>query len=270
MPAKVDLYNNAYGKYDAEVYRQISVETYGEDLGQTSWVTREESAEIPRTLRLAPGCYVLEVGCGSGRYALQVAEAQGCRVLGVDINAHGIQTANRLAVERDRSAKVRFEVCDVSKALPFGDEQFDAVFSNDVLCHIPGRDSLLREVLRVLRPGGRLLFSDALVIGGLISHEEIESRSSIGYYIFSPPGENERIIEQAGFQLLSVRDTSENAALIAKRRFEARRMRREALIAIEGEANFEGVQRFLATVYKLTSERRLLRFVYFAEKPSES
>ena len=48
MPAKVDLYNNAYGNYNAEVYRQISVETYGEDLGQTSWVTAEESAEIPR------------------------------------------------------------------------------------------------------------------------------------------------------------------------------------------------------------------------------
>jgi hypothetical protein len=50
VAAKVDLYDNAYAHYDAEVYRQIRVETYGEDLGQTSWVTTAESEEIPRTL----------------------------------------------------------------------------------------------------------------------------------------------------------------------------------------------------------------------------
>ena len=45
-----------------------------------------------------------------------------------------------------------------------------------------------------------MLFSDALVIGGLISHQEIATRSSIGFYVYSPPGENERIMEQADFR----------------------------------------------------------------------
>src|SRR5713226_6653188 len=81
MSAKVDLYNNAYGNYAAELYREIRVETYGQDLGQTSWVTSEESAEIIRLLQLAGTSYVLEIGCGSGRYAIHVAEKTGCRVL---------------------------------------------------------------------------------------------------------------------------------------------------------------------------------------------
>src|SRR5262245_44788669 len=97
MAEKVDLYNSAYGNYGAEVYRQIRVETYGEDLGQTSWVTTEESNEIPRTLGITAASNVLEVGSGSGRYALRVASATGCRVLGVDINEPGIQNANQLA-----------------------------------------------------------------------------------------------------------------------------------------------------------------------------
>jgi SAM-dependent methyltransferase len=267
MSAKVDLYNNAYGNYAADVYREMRVETYGHDLGQTSWVTSEESAEIMRSLEIASTSYVLEIGCGSGRYAIHVAEKTGCRVLGIDINAPGIHNANQLAAAQNLSERARFEICDVSKQLPFPDSTFDSVFSNDVLCHIPGRLALLHELFRVLKPRGLILFSDALIMGGIVSHEEIAARSAIGYYLFGPPGENERLLETAGFRLLNVADTTANAQHIAERWREARCKRADALIAIEGQANFDGLQRFLATVETLNEERRLLRFVYLAQRP---
>jgi SAM-dependent methyltransferase len=270
MPEKLDLYNAAYSRYEADVYRDARIETYGQDLGQTSWMTAEESAEIPRTLRLTKTSHVLDVGCGSGRYALQVAETTGCRILGVDINEAGIRTAGQLAAARSVSGRAQFQICDVSKPLHFGDAQFDAIFSNDVLCHVPGRRALLRELFRVLRTGGRLLFSDALVIGGLISHQEIATRSSVGYYLFSPPGENERMITEAGFRLLSAADSTKNAALIAQRWHDARERRRAALVALESEASFDGLQRFFSCVSTLSNEHRLLRFLYVAEKVGES
>src|SRR6266516_7175546 len=99
MAAKVDLYNSSYGNYELDVYRRVRLETYGEDLGQTSWVTTEESNQIPKWLELKQDSEVLEIGCGSGRYALHVGELAGCRITGVDINAHGIRNANRLAQE---------------------------------------------------------------------------------------------------------------------------------------------------------------------------
>ena len=188
MPSKVDLYDNAYANYGAEVYRQIRLETYGHDFGQTSWVTTDESGAIPRALALTSNSSVLEIGCGSGRYALQLAEIVGCRIVGVDINLSGINNANQLAAAQRMSGQVHFERCDVSNRLPFDDASFDATFANDVLCHIPHRSNVLRELFRVIRSGGRFLFSDALIVGGMISHQEIASRSSIGYYIFSPPG----------------------------------------------------------------------------------
>src|ERR1700730_16893128 len=167
MPPGVDVYNTSYGNYERDVYRDVRLETYGEDYGQTSWVTTEESHEIPRLLELTPGCSVLEIGSGSVRNASTLAERQNL------------------------SAQVRFQQCDVSQPLPFADASFDAVYSNDVFCHIPGRLALLRELWRVLKPGGRMIFSDALVVGGMLSNQEIATRSLIGYYLFVPPGENE-------------------------------------------------------------------------------
>jgi len=46
----------------------------------------------------------------------------------------------------------------------------------------------------------------------ILSHEEIAARSSIGYYAFSPPGENERLLHAAGFQLISATDTTEGGS----------------------------------------------------------
>ncbi len=266
MIPDVDLYNTSYGNYELDVYRQIRVATYGEDLGQTSWVTTAESNQIPLLLAATPGCAILEIGCGSGKYALRLAETVGCHLLGLDINSHGIANATELARKGNLDALASFEQCDVSQKLPVADGAFDAVFANDVLCHIPDRGRVLGEIFRVLKPGGRLLFSDALVIGGLISNEEIATRSSIGHYIFSPPGENERLTRAVGFQLLSVTDTSDAASALARRWLDARTERMHALIAVEGENNFAGLQRFLSCVHQLTSEKRLLRQLYLARK----
>jgi len=266
MSAPVDLYNSAYSNYGSDVYRHVRIETYGQDLGQTSWVTTEESAEIPRMLRLEPDSSVLELGCGSGGYALHLAANVDCSVTGLDVNAPGIQNANQLAAAAGLAARAHFELCDASKTLPFRAEAFDAVFSNDVLCHIPARPNVLREMFRVLKPGGRMLFSDALVIGGIISNEEIAVRSSIGYYVYSPPEENERLIDEAGFEHARVTETTANAAAIAQRWQQARAKRKNELVAVEGAANFEGLQAFLSCVRRLTAERRLLRLLYLAEK----
>ena len=263
----VDLYDSAYSHYAADVYRQVRIATYGEDLGQTSWVTGEESGQIPHILQFTPASRVLEIGCGSGGYALHLAATTGSSILGVDINEAGIRNASGLARERNLDDRVSFQLCDVAKPLTFPDRTFDACFANDVLCHIPARGALLREIFRVLQPRGRLLFSDALILGGAVTHQEIATRSSIGTYIFTPPGYNERLVEQAGFRLLEATDATANAAAIGQRWHAARSHHRDALIAIEGATNFEGLQQFLACVATLCSERRLLRDLYVAEKP---
>lgn len=266
MSDKFDLYNHAYRGHELEVYRQIRLATYGRDFGQTSWVTTEESDAIPRFLQISASSEVLEIGFGSGLYAIHLAKTTGCRIIGVEINAHSVATATELARQSSLEVQVTFQQHDVSERLPFESNRFHAAFSNDVLCHVPDRLFLLQELRRVLRPTGQLLFSDALVIGGLVTNEELAIRSSIGLYVFAAPGENEKLLQEAGFDVAAVMDITSNAASIAERWQAARKAHTARLIEIEGAANYEGLQRFLNCVSRLTRENRLLRYVYRAAK----
>jgi SAM-dependent methyltransferase len=265
-PNPVDLYNNVYSGFASDAEAAVRRQTYGEDIGQSSWMTASEWLHFADQLGVTAASEVLEVGSGSGGPAIYLALKRGCRVTGVDINEHGVHNAIELAADRGVADRVHFRVADASATLPFPAASFDAILSNDAMCHIDQRAAVLREWHRVLRPNGRALFTDAMVITGPVSHEELATRSSIGFYLFVPPGENERLLREAGFELLGVEDLTGSAADIARRWCDAREQHRQALIMREGDANFQGLQRFLRCVHSLSKDRRLSRYSYIAQK----
>ena len=138
------------------------------------------------------------------------------------------------------------------------------------MCHIANRAAVLRDWHRILRPGGRALFTDAMVVTGPVTQTEIATRSSIGFYIFVPPGTNEALLRAAGFVVMAVADVTAGAAAVASRWHDARARHHDALVAREGEANFDGLQRFLQCVHALSVEKRLSRYAYLAEKPTSA
>jgi len=266
MSKSVDLYDNVYADFGSDAEAAVRHATYGEDIGQSSWMTAAAWLRFADQLQVRAGSHVLEVGSGSGGPAVYLAARRGCQVTGVDINDHGVRNGERLAADRGLADRVRFHRVDAARPLPFSAATFDAVISNDAICHIANRLEVLRDWHRVVRPRGRILFTDAMIVSGLVSHEELAVRSSIGFYLFVPPGENERLITQSGFRLLSSEDVTEDAAAIAQRWHDAREEHRVELVEREGEANFAGLQRFLACVHRLSADRRLSRYCYLAEK----
>ena len=267
MPQDVNLYDAHYGHLASVPQVAVRRQTYDEDLGQASWITLAEALDFFRALELGPGMTALEVACGSGGITCRMALETGAACVGVDINPHGIDAALKRAQEQGLSSRVSFRVADAGQPLPFPDQSFDALFCNDSINHLPGRPEVLRDWHRVLRPGGRLLYTDPIVVTGQLTNEEMRARSSIGFFLFTPPGCNERLLAESGFQVRDVRDVTDAVASVSKRWRDARAEQRAALVALEGEASFEGVQRFLDVVHTLAGERRLSRFSYLAAKP---
>ncbi len=101
-----------------------------------------------------------DLGCGPGLLVLELArQAPGLHLTGIDLSAQMLAEARRLAAEAGLGARVSFKTGDV-EALPFPDESLDLVVSTLSLHHWSNPTQALREVNRVLRPGGAYVIAD--------------------------------------------------------------------------------------------------------------
>jgi SAM-dependent methyltransferase len=266
-PEVVEHYGAHYRDFAADVYGDVRREAFGVDIGQNSWLTVEELERFGALLKLDTSVRFLDVACGSGGPMLHLAGVADCEAVGVELYEEAVATGMRASANAGLEERVTFVCADAEHRLPFESESFDAVLCVDAINHLPDRLRVLTEWARLLRPGGRLLFTDPVVVTGPLSSDEIAIRASIGYFLFLPPGENERALTRAGLELVSVDDTTEHLAEIARRRFEARANHAAELARIEGKQAFDGRQRFFDLVAILARERRLSRLAYAAVRP---
>jgi ubiquinone/menaquinone biosynthesis C-methylase UbiE len=110
-------------------------------------------------LRLEPGLAVLDVGCGTGDDAREIAALVGLegRVVGVDVSPTMIGEARKRSLATD--ARIEF-IEGSALALPYPDESFDRVRTDRVLVHLQEPARALAEMVRVVRPGGRVVVSE--------------------------------------------------------------------------------------------------------------
>jgi SAM-dependent methyltransferase len=158
--APTDFYETRYAPERQRLQDMIFREVYDDYFGQSSWITTASYDRFYRWLEVTAEARVLDVACGNGAPALRLAGALfGCTVVGINSNAHAITRASAVARERGLSERVRFEIHDAGQPLPFHDRAFDAVTCMDALGHLPDRPSVFAAWARVLKPGGRLLFT---------------------------------------------------------------------------------------------------------------
>jgi SAM-dependent methyltransferase len=114
-----------------------------------------------RRMRLTPGDTVLDVGCGPGTDTLALAArvAPGGRVWGVDHDPAMVAEAERRATAAGLARNLTHRVADAAQ-LPFADAEFDAVRSERLLQHLAHPAAAAAEMVRVTRPGGRVVLMD--------------------------------------------------------------------------------------------------------------
>ena len=122
---------------------------------------RELRQRTANLARIQPGEQVLDVGCGTGTLAMEVARLVGRagRVAGVDPGTQQIARARAKATRRH--VPIEFQIGMIEQ-LPFPDQSFDVVFSTLMMHHLPTplKRQGLAEIARVLKPGGRLVIAD--------------------------------------------------------------------------------------------------------------
>ncbi|HUO64296.1 MAG TPA: class I SAM-dependent methyltransferase [Terriglobales bacterium] len=138
-----------------------------------------EARHIIADLALPPASRGLDVGCGVGLYGLWLAEAVGKdgRVIGIEPEAARVEAARALVGGRLESGRLELREGD-GTAIPLPDASVDWLWCGDVLHHIVETERALREFLRVVRPGGRIIIKESQVLSALFlpGHPELERR----------------------------------------------------------------------------------------------
>jgi ubiquinone/menaquinone biosynthesis C-methylase UbiE len=154
--------------------------------------------------RVGPGVRVLDVATGPG-YVAGAAAQRGARVVGVDFSGA------MLAEARRHHPGIDFQAGDAG-ALPFPDASFDVVVMSFGLLHLAHPDQALAEAHRVLRPGGRIVFTvwarpeEAVAFGIVLRAIERHGRLDVPlppgppFFRFSDPAESRRALQDAGFR----------------------------------------------------------------------
>ena len=113
---------------------------------------------------------VLDVACGPGTGTLAMARSFECRAVGVDLGHAAITEASGRAIESMVQGRVSF-LCGDAEGLPFRSECFDAVLCECSMSLFPDKEKGVQEMVRLLRPGGKLGVSDVTVESGCLPEE---------------------------------------------------------------------------------------------------
>ena len=143
-----------------------------------------------QTQLLGSGCEALDIGAGFGGSARRLVSTAGCRVTCLNLSERENERNRQMNMEQGMAESIDVVDGDFS-SLPFPDGRFDLAWSQDAILHGDDREGILREVSRVLRPGGEFVFTDPMksdhcpdgVLGPILERIHLKTLGSPGFYI---------------------------------------------------------------------------------------
>jgi cyclopropane fatty-acyl-phospholipid synthase-like methyltransferase len=207
----------------------LMTELFGGSLHEGYWDSPDDPATMAQAstrltdvlaaeLEVGPGSTVLDIGSGTGAPAIRVARSTGADVVGITNSPVQVEQAVRSAQQAWVADRVTFR-CEDATTLTSPSGSFDAVLMIESIFHLPDRLTALREVARVLRPGGRVVLTDVLergtavttdvAVGNLAEHSQSQGRPAL---VARPVAlaDYPSLLAEAGLYPVEVRDITEH------------------------------------------------------------
>ena len=183
------------GGVQARIWTEVYGDEYPADLGPHSYVSRTELRRFARDLRVGPGDVLADLACGEAGPGLWVARETGARLVGVDISKVALASAERRAAAMgmaDRCAWIE----GTFEATGLHDASLDGAMSVDAILFTPDKRAAGREFARILRPRGRLVFTNFDYSGQPAGRpRQVDDHSPL--------------LEEAGFEILAYDETED-------------------------------------------------------------
>ena len=154
---------------------------------------------------------VLDVGCGNGKPAVQIATGRGLQVVGITVSDHQLQQARTRPQDERLPGRASFHLADAME-LPFEDSSFDGAYAIESILHMPDKNAVFGHLARVLRPGARLVVADPYQNGEISSEDADPLIQANERYHFSLITADlyHKYLHRAGLQLVEFTDIREH------------------------------------------------------------
>jgi ubiquinone/menaquinone biosynthesis C-methylase UbiE len=192
---------------------------------------------LARRAGIDRGSRVLDVCAGLGGPARFLATRRGCRVVGIELNAGRAVGMARLTRRVGLAAVVRVVRGDATR-LPFASGGFDACVSQEALLHVADKLAVLREAHRVLRPGGRLAFTDWIAHASLADRERARLEEWMAAVTLQSLDGYRALLGRAGFHGVEAEDLTDEWRAVLRERLAMYRAMRADTVRRLGEARY--------------------------------
>ena len=221
---------------------------------------------LARHAKINESTHVLDLCCGLGGPARYLAHHYGCQVTGVDMNTDRLDGAVRLTERTKLQDRVLFHHANALQT-GLADETFDVIVSQEAFCHIPDKKTLIAECVRLLKPGGCIVYTDILARNSMTNEIRSRLESEMAFSELSTLEQYCHLLEEKGCQVVKVEDLSDDWAQILIDRLAMYRSLKEQTVSSFGLAHFQKWDRTYSFFVDLYRSGELGGGRFVARKP---
>ncbi len=171
----------------------------------------EETDVLAEKTGITRNTTLLDVCSALGGPARHLARKYGCKVFGLDATQKMVNEATMRTEKEGLSNLISFRLGNALD-MPFKAETFDTVWGQDAWCYITDKDKLISESYRVLKPQGKIAFTDWLQVGNMTEQEWNDLNTFMAFPYMETLDGYEEILERTGFEICEKEDLSKDFA----------------------------------------------------------